>query len=115
MRSAAILQGLYYVLTGIWPLVHLRSFLAITGPKTDVWLVRTVGCLIAAIGASLLTAAAERCFPNALVVLAAGTSAVLAAVDIIFVFRGRISRVYLLDAGPELGLLAGWLWIAWAR
>jgi hypothetical protein len=51
----AVAQGLYYRVTGVWPLVNLRTFEAITGPKRDKWLVRTVGILAAAIGTGLWT------------------------------------------------------------
>ena len=112
MRIVALLQGSYYVLTGVWPLLHLRSFLRVTGPKTDVWLVHTVGSLIALIGATLLAAAVQDRFVPALVVLGAGSCAVLAAVDVVFVLRRTISRIYLLDAVPELGLLACWIGLA---
>ena len=50
-------QGGYYLVTGVWPLVHLASFEAITGPKVDDWLVRMVGLLAAVIEATLLAAA----------------------------------------------------------
>jgi hypothetical protein len=46
-QRLAVAQGLVYVTSGLWPLVHLRSFEAITGPKTDRWLVKTIGALIA--------------------------------------------------------------------
>jgi hypothetical protein len=46
-------QAAYYCLTGIWPLLHLASFEAVTGPKTDDWLVKMVGLLAAVIGATL--------------------------------------------------------------
>jgi hypothetical protein len=36
------IQGGYYLLTGIWSLVHRRSFEAITGPKHEYWLVQSV-------------------------------------------------------------------------
>ena len=39
-------QAVYYILTGVWPLVHIRSFMAVTGPKTDLWLARTTGAAI---------------------------------------------------------------------
>jgi hypothetical protein len=29
-------HGGFYLLTGVWPLVHMPSFLAVTGPKTDL-------------------------------------------------------------------------------
>jgi len=33
MRTIAILQGLYFVITGIWPLLSISTFQAVTGPK----------------------------------------------------------------------------------
>lgn len=39
-------QATYTLLTGLWPLVHISSFLRVTGPKTDIWLVKTVGALL---------------------------------------------------------------------
>ena len=50
LLTLCLVQGIYYTLTGVWPLVHVRSFLAVTGPKTDLWLVKTVGVLVAVIG-----------------------------------------------------------------
>lgn len=47
------IQALYFFLTGIWPLVHLKSFMAITGEKTDIWLVHMVGLLAMSIGINL--------------------------------------------------------------
>ncbi len=28
-------QGVFYLATGIWPLVNIQSFEMVTGPKTD--------------------------------------------------------------------------------
>jgi hypothetical protein len=53
-RRLATIQGAYYLLTGLWPLAHLRSFQAVTGPKLEPWLVKTVGVLAAAIGFTLV-------------------------------------------------------------
>jgi hypothetical protein len=53
-RIALLVQGGYYVATGIWPLLSMRSFERITGPKIDKWLVKTVGLLVTAIGATIL-------------------------------------------------------------
>jgi hypothetical protein len=41
----ALLQGGYFLFTGIWPLVSRRTFEAVTGPKKDFWLAQTVGVL----------------------------------------------------------------------
>ena len=45
-RRLLLAEGVYFFLTGLWPVVHLPSFIAVTGPKRDLWLVRTVGLLI---------------------------------------------------------------------
>ena len=102
------MQALYYLVSGIWPILHIRSFEAITGPKMDRWLVKTVGALVIAIGASLgLAARGGRTTPE-VTLLGAGSAAGLAVIDIVYVAKRRISPVYLLDAAAELVLLAAW-------
>lgn len=108
-NDSAVLQALYYLMTGLWPLLHIKSFLAVTGPKTDQWLVKTVGVLISVIAAALGVPGARRSVHPELALLGVGSAASLTAVDVIYVARGRISPVYLLDALPELALIAGWL------
>lgn len=103
----AVAQGVFDVVTGVWPIVHLRSFEAITGPKREGWLVKTVGALITVIGGTLLTAGLRRRVSPELMLLAAGSAAALAAVDVRYSPQ-RISPVYLLDAVAEGLLVAGW-------
>ncbi|HEX8821509.1 MAG TPA: hypothetical protein VF794_16410 [Archangium sp.] len=103
----AVAQGVFYVGTGVWPLVHLRSFEAVTGPKREGWLVKTVGALIAVVGGTLLSAGLRRRVGPELMLLAAGSAASLAAVDLRYSPQ-RISPVYLLDAFAEGVLLTGW-------
>src|SRR4051794_41292394 len=64
-RGVATLQGLYYLATGVWPLVSMDTFLAVTGPKTDLWLVNTVGLLVGVVGVALLVAAWRGLSPEA--------------------------------------------------
>lgn len=40
--ALARLHGIFNVLNGLWPLLHMHSFEAVFGLKTDKWLVRTV-------------------------------------------------------------------------
>jgi hypothetical protein len=108
----------------------MASFLAVTGPKHDLWLVRTVGLLIAIAGASLLTAArkgaaapardagADTPDPGigaATLVLAIGFALGLAAVDIRYTASGTIRPIYLADAVAEIGLAAALLWARLGR
>jgi hypothetical protein len=107
--QVAIAQGVGYAVTGLWPLLHMRSFVAVTGPKTDLWLVRTVGVLVKIIGCVIAAAGISRRLTPELRALAAASSAGLAMVDAIYAVRGRISKVYLLDAIAELPLT--WFWV----
>ena len=101
-----IAQGAYYLATGVTPFASRRLFERVTGPKTEWWLVQTVGALVTAVGAGLLSAGLrDRATPE-LVAVAAGCAAGLAAIDTVHVARGRISPVYLLDAAAEMALLA---------
>ena len=107
-RLVALVQAGYYVLTGIWPLVSMRTFERITGPKADRWLVRTVGVLAATIGGVLGVRAVDRdCRPDPL--LGATAALAFAAVDTRYATTGRISKVYLADAAVELAIIAAWL------
>ncbi|AUX48764.1 hypothetical protein SOCE26_103050 [Sorangium cellulosum] len=108
-RHVALVQGIFYVATGVWPLVSLRTFEAVTGPKTDKWLVKTVGALIGVVGAALLAEARRPTVSPAGKLVGAGSALALAAVDVVYTSRGRISKVYLLDAAVELGIAGAWL------
>jgi len=108
-RRVAAVQGAYFVLTGIWPLFGINSFQAVTGAKTDRWLVYTVGSLVAAIGAGLLVAAFTGRTTLEVIVVAVASAIALTGIDLIFVVRGVISWVYLLDALAEGGIVAWWV------
>lgn len=105
-RLTVMGQGVYYLLTGLWPLVSMRTFELITGPKVDRWLVRMVGLLAAAIGLTLFRAARARRITPDIGLLAAGSALSFWIIDVVYVARGRISPVYLLDAAAELLLMA---------
>ena len=109
MRLIALLQGGYFFLTGIWPLISISTFQMVTGPKTDLWLVKTVGSLIAVVGLVLLAAGLRDNVTFEIFVLATGSAAVLALVDINYSLRRVISRIYLLDAAVEAAIIFLWL------
>jgi hypothetical protein len=112
------LQGGYCLITGIWPLVSIETFQAVTGRKTDHlptglesdhWLVMTVGVLVTAIAVTLLTAAWRRQETFEMAVLGLATAVGLTAIDIIYVSRRVIAPIYLIDAGVEILIAIGWL------
>lgn len=107
--KVALVQGIYFFVTGIWPILSMKTFLMITGPKTDLWLVKTVGLILAVIGLVLLYAQRTATVNLPVIVLAMGSAAALALVELIYVFKRLISPIYLGDAFVELILIAWWI------
>jgi hypothetical protein len=108
-RRVAAAQAAYYVVTGIWPLAHRRSFEALTGWKLDWWLVETVGLLVTSVGVGLAVASRTGRVTPELAVTAAGAAGSLATIDVVYVGLGAIPPTYLADAAVEAGLVAAWV------
>src|SRR5512143_2128348 len=98
----ALVQGIYFFVTGIWPILSMRTFLKVTGPKTDLWLVRTVGLLLAVIGAALICAQINAQISTSIILMAIGSALSLVVIEFIYVAKRVISPIYLADAIAEL-------------
>ena len=96
----------YYLASGVWPIAHMRSFEAVTGPKHDKWLVKTVAALAIANGLALGFGLRREKVSAETAALAVCSAMAFTAVDVTFVMRGRISPIYLADAAAELALAA---------
>lgn len=103
LRSVLRAQAAYYIATGLFPLVDMESFERITGPKRDRWLVRLIGLLACAIGASIATGVRERPAPETKR-LSALSAAAFAAIELTYGLRGEISAVYVADAVFEVAV-----------
>ena len=108
MASAASIEGWFYAVSGLWPVINIRSFGWVTGPKVDRWLVKTVGLLLTAIGGVQIAAARRSEIPQELAILGVGAPLALLLIDLTYVAKGRISKVYLLDAMAQVGLIGLW-------
>lgn len=98
-RITILAQVTYYFITGLWPIIHISSFMAVTGPKNDLWLVRMVALLSLSISLALLMALMDRIKPR---FLAWGTAVSFLSIDCIYVTNQTISPVYLADAAVQL-------------
>ena len=102
------IQGIYYALTAIWPLVHIESFMIITGPKQDIWLVKTVSVLILSVSLALLYGACYNTDYRLIRLIAVSAALGLTVIDIWYYLQGVIKWVYLPDAFAELVFIVCW-------
>lgn len=110
LRLLLSLQSAYFIGSGLWPWIHYASFEAITGAKTDDWLVLTVGLLLAVIGAVLLAGARQRAALGITSALALGSAGAMAVADIGFALNGTVDSIYLVDGAVQCGWIVavGW-------
>ena len=102
-------HGCFNIVGGVWPLLHMRSFEAIMGPKVDRWLVRTVAGLMVANGVVQVSAGPSREALRQARRIGIGTALTLGTIDLVYAPRGRISKVYLVDALAEGAWVLAWL------
>jgi hypothetical protein len=105
-RKVLAAQGAYYAATGVIPFVTRRGFEAVTGPKSEWWLVQTVSVLVTAVGGGLIGAAKSGRDTPEVVGIAAGCAAGLGALDAYYAGKGRIAPTYFADAAVQAALLA---------
>ncbi|KQR65319.1 hypothetical protein [Pedobacter sp. Leaf176] len=99
MNKLLRLQGVFYLFTGVWPIIHIQSFMWVTGPKIDIWLVKMVGLLSIAISLSILSQPAHK---QRSPVLSISTAISFLAIDVYYTTVGTISKIYLADAVIQL-------------
>src|SRR3954454_2155960 len=88
-------QGIYYLARGLWPLFRLGPLHASTATDTDIWLAQSGGVLALVVGAVPCLAASRRRGSPEVLLLAFGSALGLTALELLFVFQGRIQPVYL--------------------
>jgi hypothetical protein len=109
-RLLLIIQGFYTFITALWAIIDIDSFMKVTGPKTDIWLVKTVSIVLAGVGLTLLSHLTERdkpVFPA--ILLGCFTSAGLAFIDFYYTSSNTIPLVYATDGFIEVAFFIGWM------
>lgn len=115
MRSFRLLivtQATYVFLTAVWPLVHIESFMAITGYKTDVWLVKTVGALLIPVALTLYSYCFVVTDRRPAILLGGLTAAAFICIDFYYALTDVIADIYLADGLVEVLFLLIWAYIA---
>jgi len=99
LTNVFLFQGAYFVITGVWPLLGMDSFIAATGPKQDTWLVEMVGLLSVSIGITFIVASLRK--QKLPLVLGYSVALSFLFMDLIYVIKDVISPVYLLDGAIQ--------------
>lgn len=115
LKYLIIIQAAYIFLTALWPIVDIRSFMAVTGYKTDIWLVKTVGALLIPVALTLALYLYISTDRRPALILGSGTAAAFICIDFYYALTDVISDIYLADGFAEILFLVCWLYIAVAR
>lgn len=110
-RYTLIIQSIYYLLTAVWPIIDIESFMEVTGPKTDIWLVKTVAALLLPVSFCFMASAYTRSGFWPVSILAAGSAAALFLIDFYYAGDGTISKVYMADGIIEIIFVLIWIYI----
>lgn len=108
-------QATYILVTALWPLVHIKSFMDVTGYKTDVWLVKTVGALLIPVAACLYMHLFIRTDPRPAIALGGLTALAFICIDFYYALTDVISDIYLADGMIEAVFLVAWTYIAFSK
>lgn len=104
-----LLHGIYLMITALWALLFLNSFVKITGIKTDIWLVKTIAILL--LPYSLLFMWKSTHTPKLPVVnvVAVMLCMGLTTINAYYYAEGVLGTFYMIDAWIEIFLSVWWL------
>lgn len=115
LRPLLWTQASYILVTALWSLVDIASFMDVTGGKTDVWLVKTVGALLVPVAACLYSHLFLETDRRPALILGSLTAVAFASIDFYYALTDVISDIYMADGILEIIFLAAWVGVASAR
>jgi len=110
-NALSMIQGSYTLLTAFWALVDIQSFMGVTGPKTDVWLVKTVAVLLLPIGFCFLWGLYFNTDRLLVTFIGIMSSAGLAFIDFHYTINGTIKWIYQADGFLQIFFLLVWTYL----
>lgn len=107
-RIILTVQSVHYLLTGLWPLVHVNSFMEVTGYRTDLWLVKTVSVLTVAIAIAFIVDLWSKESSTAIAILSVIAAMGFLGIDLYYCLTDEIHPIYLVDAVVQLAFVWSW-------
>jgi hypothetical protein len=105
----------YFIAIGLWPVMNINSFMFFTGPKTDIWMAKSLGLLMSIIGLMLILAIVRNKLIMELIMLIIFSGLALGAVEFYYGWNDMISEIYLLDAAAEFFFTLCWILLLLTR
>ncbi len=105
-RWVMLAQGAYYVITGLWPLVHFPSFAEVVGQQINPFQAQAFGAVIIVVGAALIEAARREppgAYPT---MLGTAVASAIAIVSLFWLPRSATSSGLWLDFIVEVAIAA---------
>jgi hypothetical protein len=109
LRKILYVQGFYLIILGLWPIVNIDGFMIYTGQKTDIWLVRTFGAMLACEGLCFIITGILREIAFPMLILAFLNSVLLLFVDMHYNFDNVLGESYLVEALFEMIFIVWWV------
>ncbi|MDJ1493174.1 hypothetical protein QNI19_09550 [Cytophagaceae bacterium DM2B3-1] len=106
------IQSVYILITALWPLIDIETFMMITGYKTDIWLVKTVGALLIPVSLTLGSFLFVHTDARPAFLLGALTALAFISVDFYYSLTDVISNIYMLDGAIEILFLLIWIYLS---
>lgn len=107
----AWIQAIYIVVTALWALLDIHSFMEVTGRKNDVWLVKTVSACLLPISLCLILSQLLKTHPLLTICVAMATCSGLASIDFYYTANGTIKWIYAVDGAVEVVFLITWTYL----
>jgi hypothetical protein len=110
-QRAGRIQGGYYLLGGLWRLLHPRSFERAAGPKPDQFQTDVTAALFAAAGVALIAGTVKGAPQGSARVLAISAPVAVAAIDLRH--RRQIRGLFRVEAALEIAFAAAAAVLSW--
>ncbi len=107
-RIILLIQSVHYFLSGLWPLIHINSFMEVTGFKVDLWLVKTVAVLTVCIAVALFMDVWSKESSTGIALLSVTVAMGFLGIDLYYCLTDTISPIYLVDAVVQLAFVWSW-------
>jgi hypothetical protein len=114
-RLLVIVQATYTLITAVWPIVHIESFMEATGYKTDVWLVKTVGALLIPVSSCLIAYLFINTDRRPAMILGGLSSIAFICIDFYYSLTDVIWDIYMADGFLQIIFLSAWVYIGLKR